>query len=113
MTTFRTIDDVKWANRAAGLHFFDGGGMRYFDIRISGQLYGGCYFVTSERPSPWPGWPNARMYTVRQAFDDGHLSTYGGPYATWRQATAAARKAAAQLTAFRLAVLGDVADAAG
>ncbi len=89
---FRTTDDVKAANREAGRHFFDPATMRFFNSRVHRAVYGGRYFVTSERYSVESG----RRYTVREILPDGDIETVGDfqQYATAAQA----RKAAWRLT---------------
>ena len=73
-----TMRDVRRANERAGFHFFDSGTLRFFDSIIGRTLYGGRYFVTSERFRPsWPERPHARRYTVREAFPDGRIETVG------------------------------------
>lgn len=77
--TYDRIEDIKQANRAAGQHWFDAGTMRFFQTRVHNRIYGGRYFVTSERM------PNGdRVYTVRLARSDGGIETVGrlGQYAS-------------------------------
>lgn len=48
------ITEIKRANKAAGLHWFEPETLDFFKSRISGEVYegpGGVYFVTSERYS--------------------------------------------------------------
>ena len=74
----RNMREVREANRAAGFHFFAPGTLRFFDSIIGRTLYGGRYFITSERFRPlWPEEPHARRYTVREAFPDGRVETVG------------------------------------
>ena len=70
--------------------------MRWFDSRISSRIYGGRYFVTSERYN----YDEPRLYTVRSfTYSDGRLEidTVGEfqQYETARQAHNAAAKLAA------------------
>jgi len=70
MSAYRSLDQIKRANAAAGYHFFDADTLRFFKSRVSATLYGGRYFVTSER-----GPSDVRAYTVRRAEDDGSIQT--------------------------------------
>lgn len=56
-----TISDIQTHNRVAGHHFFDRETMRFFNSRILEGVYGGRFFVTSERFESDP-----RRYTVRK-----------------------------------------------
>jgi hypothetical protein len=97
---FRTVADVRRANAAIGHYFFDRDALRFFGSRVGSTVYGGRYFVTSERDeaisSRFPAaWNGERRYTVREAAADGSVSTVGafGAYATG----AAARRVAEAL----------------
>lgn len=67
-----TIAQVREANRGAGFHFFDRDTMLFFDSRVLRGLYGGRFFVTSEK-----GPDGVRAYTVREASEDGRIDTVG------------------------------------
>ena len=69
---FKSMTEVRRANAAAGNHWFEPGTMRFFRSRVSDRLYGGRYFVSSERAPR-----GARRYTVRVANDDGSIGTVG------------------------------------
>jgi hypothetical protein len=69
---FTSIDDIKAANKAAGQHWFSKSTLAFFSSRIGGTVYGGKFFVTSER-----GPDNVRRYTVRVARPDGQVETTG------------------------------------
>ncbi len=71
---FRTIADVRRANKAAGHHFFERDTMRFFASIVERGLYGGRFFVTSERG---PVAKDTRRYTVREVSQDGKVSTRG------------------------------------
>jgi len=88
---FHDIEDVKEANRRAGQHFFSPDTMRFFSSRVHDTLYAGRFFVTSERHRQ----RTERLYTVRIAYPDGHIGTYGDfeEYASRNGAHAAAKKA--------------------
>lgn len=89
-TAYRTVWDIEEANQRRGHHFFDEDTMRFFKSRILDGVYGGRFFVTSEK-----GPDNVRRYTVREAKADGSVDTYGDfqDYATAAQAKGAARRA--------------------
>ena len=70
--TYETIDQIRDANRALGHHFFDRDTLRFFGSRIGETVYGGRYFVTSEKPPFGP-----RRWTLRVALDSGAVETVG------------------------------------
>ncbi|MGO9964460.1 MAG: hypothetical protein ACLPUG_13680 [Acidimicrobiales bacterium] len=96
---FKTIEDVKRANREAGYHFFDKDTCRFFGSRIGETLYAGRYFITSEQQPGWrpcgSGWvhEHPRGWTIREAHQDGSVSTVGEfqEFATRSAALAALR----------------------
>lgn len=60
----RTIDDIKDANKAAGLFYFEPDTMRFFKSRVLDFVAegpGGVFFVTSEKNESRP-----RLYSVRE-----------------------------------------------
>ena len=63
-------------NKGAGLYYFERDTMRFFNSRVSENVYVGAtgwYFVTSERfdhKSP-------RLYSVRKMLPDGSVTTIG------------------------------------
>ena len=61
------MDDVREANRRAGLHFFDSDTMIFFSSLVESGLLPGYRFITSEKRC-WDDY--TRVYTVRQ-FDPG------------------------------------------
>lgn len=68
-----TIEDIKAANKAAGLYYFEPDTMRFFKSRVSSRVYqgpGGVFMVTSEQFSDFEGNTAERRYTVRQFFPD-------------------------------------------
>lgn len=88
---YRSMDELRRANAAAGLHWFDPGALRFFRSRVSTTLYAGCVFVTSERnPS------GRRAYSVRVAHADASIQTVGAfmSYASRNGAHAAAARIA-------------------
>ena len=70
---FRTMSELKAANKKLGHHWFERGTMRFFNTRIESQLYGGRYFITSETMDP--GGP--RSFSIREASADGSIDTVG------------------------------------
>lgn len=84
---FRTIKEIKQANRASGGHWFDPDTLRFFRSRIDSTVYGGRYFVSSEQYDD----STPRLYTVREAKPDGDVETVGEfqAYATRGEAISA------------------------
>jgi hypothetical protein len=70
---YRTIEDVKAANRSIGNHWFDRSTLRFFNCKIESGLIGGRYFITSERMEL----TMPKRYSVRIAKDDGTINTLG------------------------------------
>jgi hypothetical protein len=69
--TFKTIADVKAANKAIGHFWFSKDTMKFFDSKIETQLYAGKYFISSERFSDtYP-----RYYKIREVKPDGSIET--------------------------------------
>ena len=71
----KTIAEARKLHREKGLHFFDADTMRFFNSKIHGAtLYGGRYFVTSERFDD----TRPRRYSVREIDPKtGSISTVG------------------------------------
>lgn len=101
---YRTMADVRQANAEIGNHWFDRDTLRCFGCRVIDRLYGGRYFVTSERDSGYVGsdgvihaaWDGKRRYSVRVAMPDGTIRTVGefGQYASLSGAKRAAERLA-------------------
>lgn len=70
----RTMADVRAANRAAGMCWFDRGSMAFFGSRIESNLIGGAYFITSEKGAHAS---DARRFSVRKALANGSIETVG------------------------------------
>ena len=70
---FKTIADVRYANQQLGHHWFDRSSMRFFNTTIESSLYGGRFFITSERMDP----RHPKKYTVREALPTGEIKTVG------------------------------------
>lgn len=80
MRPYANISQIKDANRALGHHYFERSTMSFFHSRVEGRsIYGGRYFITSEchpifgRSGEW----GPRKFTIRDADDDGSVSTVG------------------------------------
>jgi len=99
--TFSSISQIKRLNESNGRHWFSPSAMRSFNSRVHDVVYGGCVFVTSEKNDMPYCAPQPRVYTVRVAFEDASIQTYGslGDYATRSDAHADARWLAAGLKA--------------
>jgi ribosomal protein S27AE len=82
------IEDAKRFNS----HFFDESTMRFFSSRILPTVYGGRYFITSERDVYRDS--NPRVYTIRKYIGGGTIGTVGdfGGYRLRRQAVSALKK---------------------
>jgi len=66
---FEDIDALKrFVTRHGNPHYFSADTMRFFRSRVSESLYGGRFFVTSERDA-LGNYP--RLYTVRFVRDNG------------------------------------------
>lgn len=70
---YETVEEIAEANAAAGKHFFEESTMRFFNSRVLDGVYGGHYFVTSEKDD----FGGERAYTIRYADDEGDVSTVG------------------------------------
>lgn len=87
-----SMQAVKRANTEAGFHWFEPDSMRFFKSRVGDRvipLDDGCLFVSSEK-APY----EQRKYSVRRAYDDGHVETVGEfqKYKTSREAWSAAER---------------------
>ena len=73
MKTYNNIHEIIAEATKAGSHFFDKSSMRWFNSRIYPKIYGGCYFITSEkddmRPTHRRAW-SVRKYNGGRAIDD-------------------------------------------
>jgi len=72
MRTFKSMSEIKAANRQAGHCFFSRKTMTFHGSRIEGGVLRGRYFVTSEQPPHGP-----RRFSLRKAEDDGSIRTIG------------------------------------
>lgn len=98
---FKTIDEIKAANKAAGHNWFSPDTMRYWHTRVGKTVYGGRYFVTSDGPGGRD--KDERRYTVREASPSGEVSTADGctygEFATHAEAAKRARELASVVAA--------------
>lgn len=88
---FKTMADVKRANKAAGGHFFDRDTVRFFNGRIEGGPYGGRYFVDSTQfVDVNRGFSEPRRYHVREIHANGRIDLVSD-HATKAEAVAVAK----------------------
>jgi len=85
---YRSMAQIRRANKTSGGHWFERDSMRFFGSKIEGGPYNGRYFVTSEVD---PG--GKKAYSVREAADNGGVSTVGDfhAYGTKAEAVRAAK----------------------
>ena len=89
---YTSLSQIISEAETAGSHFFTRGAMRFFDSRILVKVYGGCYFITSERDNYRDS--NPRFYTIRKYEGGLGIETVGEfcQYATKAQAESAIKK---------------------
>lgn len=92
---YRFVFQIERDALAQGSHWFDLSSMRFFNTRLGQEVFGGRYFVSSEKYN----YNAPRLFTVREVtWEDGRMSigTVGEfqQYRTRGQAQAAARKLA-------------------
>lgn len=89
---FHDTLEIRQANIANGYHWFDDDTLRFFHSRVHDAIYGGRYFVSSERnPS------GIRAYTVREAHTNGNVDTAEGHKFMQYASRSAAHAAASRL----------------
>jgi len=76
---YKSVSEIRAANKRAGFHFFDKETMRFFDSVVYKGVYrfhDGALFITSEQfhGSTTIG---PRRYTVRCAYANGDITTRG------------------------------------
>jgi len=71
---FKTLADVKAANKAAGMHFFDRETLKWWKSRMESGLIRGKYFITSEESFSLTGDPK-RIFCARMVRDDASIET--------------------------------------
>lgn len=79
---FTSIDQVKRANKAAGLHFFDKDTISFWNSKIEPRIYAGRYFITSEQFEEG----DPRLYSVRDAEESGRVKTQASRLKSKREA---------------------------
>ncbi len=70
---FDDMDDVREANEKLGRYFFSEDTMSFFNSKVESDLFGGTYFVTSERMKR----SMPKLYTIRMVHPDGDITTKG------------------------------------
>lgn len=70
---FKTISEVKKANKEIGQFFFEKTTMRFFNSRIESGILKGRFFITSERFNE----DAPRLFTLREVKPDGKVETLG------------------------------------
>ena len=70
---YKSIQDIQKANKEINNHWFDKSTMRFFNSRVGSKVYGGKYFISSEK-SPYI---TSRKYTIRICVN-GEIDTVGG-----------------------------------
>lgn len=71
---FKTITQIKIANKNAGFHFFDRKTLKFFNSKVESRVIRGNLFITSERFDA----TTPRRFTVRAAMVTGAIKTVGG-----------------------------------
>lgn len=97
---YRTIQEIKDANKRAGGHWFGEEEMAFFASRIESEVIKGRYFITSEQYlatdyGKTQGFTDGpRKYSVRVCDDNGHIETVGEhmAYDTLKQAKEAVER---------------------
>ena len=89
---YTSINEIVSEANVAGSHFFDKKTLRFFGSRILRTIYGGCYFITSEKDTYRD--TNPRLYTIRKYEGGLGIETVGefGQYTTKAQAVSAVKK---------------------
>ena len=70
---YKTIAEVKKANKSIGHHWFEASTMSFFNSVIETDLLHGRFFITSERMEL----DMPKQYSIRCAQEDGSISTIG------------------------------------
>lgn len=69
---YKTIQEIKQANKEAGNFFFSPNNMRFFNSCVLNKVYNGKYFITSEK-----GPNNIRAFTIHMITEDGKIQVIG------------------------------------
>jgi hypothetical protein len=99
---FKTISEIKDRNAEIGNHWFERGTMKFFRSRIAPGIYplpDGALFITSEQFDE----NSPRKYTIRHAYENGHIDTVGKfqAYGFLEDARDAAKEMAQEIRARR------------
>ena len=88
---YLSVTQIKNHNADIGHNFFKYDTLRFFSSKVYDDLIGGEFFITSEQDRYTDG---ARLFTIRQAKDDGTIVTVGDfqAYKTKAQALKEAKK---------------------
>ena len=94
---FRTIAAIRQANKASGRYWFSRDTLEFFDSKIYPAIYGGYWFVSSEKTS-FDDY--RRRYHVNQADKSGRILPRENTvhYPTKTAAIEAAKQAASEVT---------------
>lgn len=82
---FKTMNDIIEVSQGRGGHFFDRQTLEFFGSRVHNTVYGGRYFITSERDkgvhlsdgTHRQAWDGKRRFTIRVCDDEGFINTVG------------------------------------
>ena len=80
MKQFKTMQEVKQANKQIGNHFFDKKTMEFFNSKIESSLIEKNekqYFITSEQFTGPGEYIGKRLYTIREVKPNGEIKTIG------------------------------------
>ena len=92
-TTYSSMKEIIDANLDIGQRWFGEQESVFFNSVYHHEVYGGRYFVTSEKDNaPSPAWDGEIRWSIR-ACNDGRISTVGefGAYGSLEEAQEAAR----------------------
>lgn len=71
---YNSITDIIETNKREGFYFFSKDTMEFFASKVYPGVYGGKYFITSEKDGPSS---STRAFTIREAKPDGNIDTVG------------------------------------
>ncbi|KKL87015.1 hypothetical protein LCGC14_1938930 [marine sediment metagenome] len=94
---FKSVGAIQRAHEKVGGRWFSPENMDFFRSRVYPGVYGGRFFVTSEKQGGClTGNTYPRLYTVREATPDGDIGTPGEfqEFSTLKKAQAAAEELA-------------------
>lgn len=94
---FRNMREIQKASNDAGQDWFTPAALEFFDGSVYNTVYGGCLFITSERPPAGSdGYRPRRGYTIRVALRDGTVESVSEfmQYGTQARAESVARSVA-------------------